>query len=122
MNKKIPKIIKEWSMAIQHRNPRQMLSFYAPESILLATYETICVGKGEIFDYFIEFLDKKNLRCEITKNLTQVSYNKDTMVASGLYTFSFTDEQGKDQEVEARYSYVISGGYIINHHSSEDPK
>ena len=48
---KIPKIIKEWCNAIQKRNPKLMLSFYSSDAILLATYESMCVGKKEIKDY-----------------------------------------------------------------------
>lgn len=122
MTRKIPQIIKDWSNAIQQRNPKQMLSFYSKNSILLATYESMCVGQKEIYDYFVEFLDKKNLQCKITENISKIDDDKDTMICNGLYTFSFIDDYGKKQQVEARYTYVINGGYIITHHSSVNPK
>jgi hypothetical protein len=42
-------------------------------------------------------------------------------VASGTYTFTFINDRGIYTEVEARYSFVIVGNKIINHHSSLVP-
>jgi len=44
------------------------------------------------------------------------------MIASGIYLFSFDDEDGDRQEVLARYTYVINEGRIITHHSSVVPE
>lgn len=122
MTRKVPQIIKDWCSSISERNPKIMLSFYSNNPILLATYETMAVGKKEIYDYFVEFLDKKNLRCKITDNISIIDDDKDTMICNGLYIFSFVDDYGNKQQVEARYTYVINGGYIITHHSSVNPK
>ena len=119
MTNRIPEIVQDWADAIQNRNPKEMLSFYGRNPILLATYENLCLGREEIYDYFVMFLNKSNLQCKITENYTQIDHDRDSIIASGLYNFTFDNPDGEKQLVRARYSYVINGGVIINHHSSE---
>ena len=121
MNKKIPKIIQRWADSISQRNPTAMTKFYSKQSVLLATFESLLIGREEIEGYFVEFLDKDNLSCKITENYTKTDYDGDTHVANGIYEFTFT-ENDKPQKVVARYTYVINRGRIITHHSSVNPK
>ena len=114
-----PKIIQAWVNSIGRATPAQMSSFYCKEAILLATYATLLRGRREIYSYFVDFLNKKNMKCRIVKNFTQ-QCGRDCQVASGIYEFTFDDADGS-QSVIARYSYVVKGNRIINHHSSEDP-
>ncbi len=122
MTRKIPKIIQNWADSIEQRNPKLMTKFYSRKAILLATYESMLLGRKQIRGYFDEFLDKKGLRCRIRENYTQIDRDRDTRIASGIYEFTFVDENGRKQRVIARYSYVINSGKIINHHSSVNPK
>ena len=128
MNNRIPNLVQEWADSISHRDSRQMTDFYSRNAILLATYESLLVGRPQIKGYFNDFLDKENLQCEIITNYTKVSLDKDIVIANGLYEFSFS-EKVKPQNVLARYTYVIardnnpsSNGKIITHHSSENPE
>ena len=121
MTSRVPNIVEEWCASIQNRNPKQQLSFYSKDPVLLATFDNLLIGRQELYDYFVEFLDKKNLNCTINENITQVDTDRDSIIASGLYTFRFIDEMGERQVVKARYSFVINGGVIINHHSSLQP-
>ena len=121
LTRKIPQIVKEWCASIQERNPQLMGSFYSNDAVLLATYEALALGKAEILDYFNSFLDKKDLQCTITENITQMDNDRDVVIASGFYTFSFIDVEGDKQSVDARYSFVCMGNRIVNHHSSEKP-
>ena len=122
MTRKIPKIIQNWEDSIEQRNPKLMTNFYSRKAILLATYESMLLGRKQIRGYFDEFLDKKGLRCRIRENYTQIDRDRDTRIASGIYEFTFMDENKKKQRVIARYSYVINSGKIINHHSSVNPE
>jgi|TARA_R110002020_G_scaffold474816_1_gene707607 uncharacterized protein (TIGR02246 family) len=122
MTRKIPKIIQNWADSIEQRNPKLMTNFYSRKAILLATYESMLLGRKQIRGYFDEFLDKKGLRCRIRENYTQIDRDRDTRIASGIYEFTFMDENKKKQRVIARYSYVINSGKIINHHSSVNPE
>ena len=74
---------------------------------------------ASLVTYFESFLDKENLKCQVINNVTQIGGSE--QIASGIYLFSFT-ENGKKQVVEARYSFVVKGGLVINHHSSETPE
>tara|TARA_R110000765_G_C18503032_1_gene555714 strand:- start:40 stop:408 length:369 start_codon:yes stop_codon:yes gene_type:complete len=114
-----PTVIQNWVRSIGTATPNQMTKFYSNDAILLATFATMLRGKREIHSYFVDFLDKKNMSCRILKNFTQ-NCTGGCQIASGLYGFTFDDENGR-QSVIARYSYVVSNGIIINHHSSEDP-
>ena len=95
---------------------------YSKNAVLLATFEPMLLGRNQIFGYMVDFLDKDNMSCQIMKNVTQIDEDKDTMIASGIYLFTFDDEDGDRQEVLARYTYVINEGRIINHHSSVMPE
>ena len=120
MNKKIPSVIKIWEQLISKRNPKIMSDLYRDNAILLATYEPLLIGRENIMKYFVEFLDKENLQCNIIENYTQV--NAFSQTASGIYLFSFSDKVWKNKVVKARYSFVIESGKIINHHSSIVPE
>tara|TARA_R100001440_G_scaffold63915_1_gene84189 strand:- start:297 stop:668 length:372 start_codon:yes stop_codon:yes gene_type:complete len=121
MTRRIPKIVKAWAKSIQNRSPKQMTRFYCDKAVLLATFEPMIVGKRDIKEYFEMFLNKEGLQCKITRNVTQIDFDRDTKIASGLYTFSFL-ENGKRQIVNARYTYVINENRIITHHSSLVPE
>ena len=121
MTNYVPKIVLEWCSTIQLGNPYKQLSFYSNEPVLLATFDNMLVGRDELYDYFVDFLDKKDMQCEITENVTQIDADRDTQIASGLYDFSFYDKMGEYNEVSARYTFVICQGKIIAHHSSVQP-
>jgi uncharacterized protein (TIGR02246 family) len=120
MNNKVPKIVQKWCDSISNRNPSSQLSFYAKDSILLATYSNFLIGKEDIYHYFIDFLDKNELRCKINYNITQF-IGLDDFVASGIYTFKFLDNYNNLQVVKARYTFVVEKNKIVNHHSSVLP-
>ena len=125
-------IISEWATDISLREPKRMLSYYSQDAILLPTYDDICIGKSEILEYFVEFLDKPNLNCKITSAFIQsnivylhqaiATIGGVVIVCSGTYTFTFDDPDSRTaQSVDARFSYVIHNDMIINHHSSVMP-
>jgi hypothetical protein len=118
MKNRIPNIINDWCNTIAERNAIKQTGFYADNAILLATYEPILIGKKEIYNYFSDLLKKKGISCEITENYSLIK--GDTLVSSGLYTFSF-EENNKRIYVPARYTFVIYKNKIWDHHSSEEP-
>ena len=112
-------LVNSWASSIKYRDPMRMLEFYSDNAILLATYSNLLVGKDQILDYFISFLNKEGLKCTITDNYTERIGN--SFAYSGLYNFSFYD-QGQFKVVKARYTYVIKNNQIVMHHSSEQPE
>lgn len=113
------KIVLDWANNISLRNPKIQTRFYAKDAILLATYSPILIGQKEIYKYFIEFLNKKDLNCIITSNVNRIY--KDLITSSGFYTFTFKDDNNNVKTVKARYTFVIYKDKIIDHHSSEEP-
>ena len=122
MNRKIPNIVKQWEESIALRSPKKMLSFYSNDAVLLATFEPIIVGKKDILEYFKMFPSKDDIQCKITSNITQIDEDGDSIIASGLYTFSYLKYGKRRKVVKARYTYVINEGRIITHHSSLVPE
>ena len=112
-------LVNSWASSIQYRDPMRMLAFYSDDAVLLATYSNLLVGKDQILDYFIHFLDKDSLQCTITDNYTTKIGN--SYACSGLYNFSFYD-QGQFTKVKARYTYVVKDNEIVMHHSSVLPE
>ena len=112
-------LVNSWATSIQYRDPMRMLEFYSDDAVLLATFSNLLVGKKQILNYFIKFLDKEGLTCTITDNYTVQIGN--SVAYSGLYNFSFYD-QGQFGTVKARYTYVIKDNQIVMHHSSEQPE
>ena len=98
-----------------------MARFYSKNAILLATFDTLLRGKKEIYEYFVDFIDKDNMRCRILENFTLIDRDRDTKIANGLYEFTFT-ENGKPQKVIARYTFVINSRRINTQHSSLKPE
>lgn len=121
MTKRVPQIVQKWVDNIRKTDPTSQTKFYSKKAILLATFDTLLIGKEQIMGYMVEFLDKQNMKCRILENYTQVDRDRDTKIANGLYEFTYT-EDGKIQKVVARYTYVINGGRIITHHSSLNPE
>tara|TARA_R100000664_G_scaffold9501_1_gene15917 strand:- start:5267 stop:5620 length:354 start_codon:yes stop_codon:yes gene_type:complete len=112
-------LVNSWASSIQSRNPMTMLDFYSDNAVLLATYSNLLVGKDEILDYFIDFLNKEGLKCTLIDNYT--THIGTSSAYSGLYNFSFYD-QGQFKVVKARYTYVIKNNQIVMHHSSVLPE
>lgn len=120
MNKRVPKIVQRWVDSVAKRDPKQQTKFYSNKAILLATFETMLIGKEQILGYMETFLDKENLKCRILENYTKIDKDRDTKIANGIYEFVYT-ENGEVKKVVARYTYVINKGRIITHHSSVNP-
>jgi len=120
MTRRIPTIVQKWADSISKRNAKNQTLFYSKQALLLATYEPILIGQKEIYKYFVDLLSKKNIRCKINENYSIA--NPEILVASGLYTFSFEDENNQTVNIPARYTFVIYDNQIIDHHSSEQPK
>ena len=123
MKNRVPQIIQRWVGLISEGSPEKQTSLYSTNAILLATFEPMLLGQEQIFGYMLDFLDKKNMQCEILENVLQVDYDRDTKIASGIYLFSFDNtDNGQREMVVARYTFVINEDKIINHHSSVMPE
>lgn len=121
--KKIAALFDRWNNSLKTKNPEKVAANYAADAILLPTLSNIPrTNHAQIIDYFTSFL-KANPVGKIDQRV--IRYGDDWATDTGLYTFELT-QNGKRQEVEARYSFVyecINGHWlIIHHHSSSMPE
>jgi len=111
-------LAQDWAESISERNAEKQTAFYDYNAVLLPTFNTIEIGVDSIYWYFLEFLNKANLRCEITMIETRI--DGDIECSTGLYVFSFIEDD-RIKEVEARFTFVSRNKIIISHHSSLNP-
>ena len=73
MTKRVPKIVQKWVDNIKRTDPASQTKFYSKNAILLATFETMLIGREQIIGYMREFLDKQNMKARILENYTKVA-------------------------------------------------
>ena len=98
-------------------------NLYAQDGVLLGTVaQRIYQTPSDIKLYFDEFLQLKP--CGVFDEIIIKDYGM-AAIADGLYTFNITNQEGEEEEVKARFTYVFKeedGMWKIStHHSSSDP-
>lgn len=116
----ITALFNEWNDALQTGDPKQVVSLYAGNGILLPTVSNqVRHNHAEIEDYFVHFLQKGPVG---NINESNVRTFGQTAINSGIYTFSFSD----GSSVQARFTFVYSWNgerwMIAEHHSSRMPE
>jgi len=112
-------LLQKWVGAIKSGDPKQVVSLYRDDGILLGTFSNKeRVGHELVLEYF-ENLLKSPVEVQIVSEHSHVF--ESAVVNSGLYNF-ITD--GKI--INARFSFAYSknddGWKIISHHSSVLPE
>ena len=113
-------LFEQWNVALQTGDPKQVVSLYETNAILLPTVSNqVRHNHAEIEDYFVSFLAKGPVGKIDESNVRSFG---DIAINSGVYTFSFKD----GAQVQARFSYVYrwngQAWKIIEHHSSAMPE
>lgn len=126
----VEKTYANWCAAIGSAkgNAHEVVKYYAAGAILLPTLspKILMNYHGGLNDYFVNLTQYPNIKCTTDKLITRV-YGKSGRFAinTGLYTFSYTDTDGKTKEIPARFSFVYQKfnhkWLIINHNSSVLP-
>jgi len=119
MSDNINTLFEYWNQALQSLDPKKVAALYAEDAILLPTLSNqVRHNRTEIEQYFVDFLAKAP-KGEL--NESNVRILKDIAINSGIYTFSFNN----DDTVRARFTYVYKkyqeNWLIIEHHSSLMP-
>lgn len=120
----VQKAFEAWIAAVSSCNPDNVTKLYADDAVLLPTLSPIVHDTPEKRkDYFTQFISRQNLKGVV--NDSRIRVFGDIAVNSGSYTFTFTNPEGKTQEVPARFSFVYrkegDDWKIIEHHSSTAP-
>jgi len=119
-------LLKNWAEKLSQStpsNPRPIVETYEPRNaVLLPTCSgETAIGRGQITEYFKEFLDYKP-----TVKFTTRAIGGDCTIAFASGTYTFTLGNLANQELLARYTYVFerrnTKWLIAQHHSSLVPK
>ncbi len=118
---------RAWLKAVSqaHGDAAQMLKFYAPDAILVATFSPKLLhnSEGELVGYFKKFTSLPNIQ-GTTQDLQTRVYG-DWALNTGLYTFTYDTADGDKVSVPARFTYVyrkVGDKWLIeDHHSSVVP-
>lgn len=113
-------LFEEWNTALQTGRPKNVVTLYEPNAILLPTVSNkVRHNHEEIENYFFNFL-KKGPKGVINESNIRTFGN--IAINSGVYTFSFND----GNTVQARFTFVYRRNeqrwLIIEHHSSAMPE
>jgi|TARA_A100000164_G_C21442129_1_gene556001 uncharacterized protein (TIGR02246 family) len=116
----ISALFEEWNTALQTGRPKNVVTLYEPNAILLPTVSNkVRHNHEEIENYFFNFL-KKGPKGVINESNIRTFGN--IAINSGVYTFSFND----GNTVQARFTFVYRRNeqrwLIIEHHSSAMPE
>lgn len=114
----------QWGLALKSRDAEKITNLYAKDAFLFATFTNMLDSREKILAYFKNLTQKSDLNVDFNQQNVRLYGN--TAINSGLYTFSFTDAEGKSVKVPARYSFVYTltpqGWLIVEHHSSVLPE
>ncbi len=113
-------LIKKWEICLNRKDLDGMIELYAKDAILWGTFSEIIRDKHELIrEYFQQLFIKNELNVRFSKTICR-NYMETTIV-SGLYEFSYTEENLITHP--ARFTFVIcnigDGKFkIVEHHSS----
>lgn len=124
-DQEIAGLFERWNSALQSGKAQAVVSLYAPDAVLQPTVSNLVRSTPEqIQDYFEHFLVSKPVGLV---NYRQIRHlGPDAAMDSGVYTFTLTAADGRQQQVQARYTFLyerLDGQWkILNHHSSAMPQ
>jgi uncharacterized protein (TIGR02246 family) len=116
---------ESWGKTLSTRDADKIASQYAPDAVLLATFNNKIDTLEGIRKYFVGLAKNPGLRVKYNTMNARV-LAPDTVSLSGLYTFMYEDRRGRTVKVPARYTFVWEkrdGEWkIVEHHSSQRPE
>lgn len=120
----VKRVSLEWANNFNAHQPVKVVALYDEPFILYATFKSKIDTNEGLMKYFESLMKKKNMK--VVFNEQNIRVHGPAAVDSGLYTFSYTDDQGKHVDVPARYTFVYTltpdGWRIVDHHSSVLPE
>lgn len=121
MNKKeILALFDQWNNALLTKNPNTITALYAQNAVLLPTVSNkVCNNHQDIAAYFTDFMARQPIG---KIDNVDVRIYDHIATSTGVYTFSFKNEQ----PVQARFTFIyqrIDQQWLIcHHHSSAMPE
>jgi len=109
----------KWKENFDSKNLENIVNIYSSNAILVSTFGDILQGREAIKKYFVGLFKKDNLSVTYLDTPIETQIDGSTMF-TGIYNFSYI-ENGKKENVQARYSIIVKDGQIIKQHSSQVP-
>lgn len=109
----------KWKENFDSKNLENIVNIYSSNAILVSTFGDILQGREAIKKYFVGLFKKDDLSVTYLDTPIETQIDGSTMF-TGIYNFSYT-ENGKKENVQARYSIIVKDGQIIKQHSSQVP-
>lgn len=121
--KEVKNALKKWISAMKTYDPDAVTALYADDASFWGTVAlSIATDKKGIKAYFVDFLRKDDLEIEVTDEYVEFHDDGKEAVYAGAYKFSFSDENGPNQVVPARFTFIFAkqddGEWLIKHHHS----
>ena len=110
--------LENWIKTLKTQDPKQMVSLYKKEAVLLPTLDSTVRNTNEkIEEYFQSFL-AKGPSCKI-QEIQDIQLSDTAVSVVGHYGFTFKD----NSKANARFTYIftkdnISNRWLIAHHHS----
>lgn len=124
-DREVAALFDQWNTALQSGDVSKVVGLYSKDAVLQPTVSNhVRASAAEISDYFDHFMAFKPVGHINYREIRRLGPT--TALDSGVYTFRLTDEKGKTQDVQARYTFLytrVDGQWkILNHHSSAMPE
>jgi len=122
----IRQALDEWIYCVNSGYAESINALYLSDAVLLPTFDgRVLTTPAERLVYFIKFKTRRGLHASV-KECYITTLGPDSATANGLYTFRFLGEDGTEQSVRARFTFVYArqqeGDWlIVAHHSSVAP-
>lgn len=117
---KIPEVLVNWAKAVESLDVDTVVGHYHPQAHLMGTVAgNLAWTPEQIRKYFEHFLNKRSIKVHWTDVVEEEV--GDITLFGGTYSFEM-ENGGPVSTVRARFTFVLSGGKILQHHSSKVPK
>ena len=116
----LPDVINQWVTAINNHSIADTCALYAAGATLIPSMSNqVKKTAGAIEEYIQFLLSKQDFKVDIIEATRQEL--EDIGVVTGIYIFSWM-AKNKRHQTSARFTFVVHGGKIIQHHSSVTPQ
>lgn len=115
--------LQNWIDVMKTKVPDDVVALYADDATFWGTMaSSLSHDKASIKAYFVDFLQKDNLDIKVIDGVVQSSNSDEETIYSGSYNFSYTDNNGTDIMIPARFTFIFKlhsdGRWLIKHHHS----
>jgi hypothetical protein len=119
-------ILHQWISSVNHRDIKEILSFYDVKAVLIPTFSNRILDSSEkIRSYFETLASKDQLKVSLRENTIRIQRITETISSvCGIYLWTM-EVEGEILNFEARFSFLFDASLpspVLQHHSSQIPR